>query len=302
MVIAIFGPTGVGKTEVAIATGERLRLLGERPIAISCDAFQVYRGLERLSGAPTYEQRQALEHRLVGCLDISESFSAGRFARLAHQEIDDCLTSGFRPIVVGGTGLYLRAALSDLKLKPPAPAALRETLLEQMGRVGPSRMHSLLYERDADAASSIEPTDRRRIVRALELLEMGYTPPRRGESELFTQEMRHSTLLVGLVMQRERLYERIDRRVDEMVETGVFEEVVAADRNGASKTARKALGFSQLLTGDVSEMKKRTRQYAKRQLTWMRKLKGVRMLDVDDMAASDCAERIICLYQGGTAL
>jgi tRNA dimethylallyltransferase len=87
-----------------------------------------------------------------------------------------------------------------------------------------------------------------------------------------------------------------------MVDTGVFEEVVAADRNGASKTARKALGFSQLLTGDVSEMKKRTRQYAKRQLTWMRKLEGVRMLDVDDMAASDCAERIICLYQGGTAL
>jgi tRNA dimethylallyltransferase len=302
VVIAIFGPTGVGKTEVAIATGERLRLRGESPVAISCDAFQVYRGLEGLTGAPSRKQREALEHRLVGFLDISESFSAGRFARLAHQQIDDCLNRGCSPIVVGGAGLYLRAALSDLNLKPPAPQPLRRALQDQMERLGPRHMHGLLCERDADAGGAIEPTDRSRIVRALELLEMGYAPPSRGNSQLWTQEMRHPTLLVGLVMRRENLYARIDQRVDAMVEQGVYEEVFAADRNGASTTARKALGFSDLLAGDVEAMKRRTRRYAKRQLTWMRKLEGVRLLDTDNLTASACAQRIVSLYQAGTSL
>src|SRR5881409_3426661 len=112
-VLALFGPTAVGKTGVAIATAERLRGRGEDPVAVSCDALQVYRGLEVLTGAATEQERARLEHRLLGIADVTEEFSAGRFAELAHTEIDSLLALGRRPIVVGGTGLYLRAALSE---------------------------------------------------------------------------------------------------------------------------------------------------------------------------------------------
>src|SRR4051812_49818448 len=120
-VIAIFGPTGVGKTEVAIALAERLRADGEDPVAVSADAMQVYAGLPILTGAATSEQQRQLEHRLLGVVPVSEPFSAGAYARLAHAEVDAALHAGRRPIVVGGTGLYPRAALAELDLRPPVP-------------------------------------------------------------------------------------------------------------------------------------------------------------------------------------
>ena len=118
-VLALFGPTAVGKTGVAIALAERLRERGEDPVAVNCDSIQVYRGLEILSGAASGDERERLEHRLLGVRPGHEEFSAGRFAELAHAEIDGLLDQGRRPIVVGGTGLYLRAALSELDLRPP---------------------------------------------------------------------------------------------------------------------------------------------------------------------------------------
>src|SRR5690242_11107726 len=117
--IALFGPTGVGKTAVALALAEQLRARGEDPVAVSADALQVYAGLEVLTGTATAAERGRLEHRLVSFLPIDASFSAGQYAQLAHAEIDDLLASGRRPIVVGGTGLYLRAALAELDMRPP---------------------------------------------------------------------------------------------------------------------------------------------------------------------------------------
>jgi tRNA dimethylallyltransferase len=292
-VFAIFGPTGIGKTALAIALGARLRARGERPVAVSADALQVYRGLETLTGVASAAEQARLEHRLVSILPVDARFSAGEYAQLAHAEIDGLLHAGARPIVVGGTGLYLRAALADLKLRPPPPDELRERLERDLERRGPEALHAALARRAPWAAERIGPRDRSRIVRALELHELGELEPPDGPNQLWTTDTRHPTRLVGLVMGRDALYARIDARVDEMVAAGAVEEVRAAHAAGASDTARKALGFDELLAGDVEAMKRRTRNFAKRQLTWMRKLPGVDVVDVTGRAPEAVAEALL---------
>jgi tRNA dimethylallyltransferase len=213
---------------------------------------------------------------------VGETFSAGQFAALAHEEIDAAVTAGRRPIVVGGTGLYLQAALTGLELRPPPPPGVRERIVIELDERGVEALHAELAERSPAAAAAIQPSDRTRVVRALELLEMGEEPaPAGDESRLWTAELRRPTFLCGLTLERERLYARIDARVDEMVAAGAEEEVRRADAAGASATARKALGFEELLRGDVHAMKRRTRNYAKRQLTWMRRLRGISVFDAD---------------------
>jgi tRNA dimethylallyltransferase len=289
-VIALFGPTGVGKTAVAVALARRLRGLGEDPVAVSADALQVYAGLETLTGTATAAERAALEHRLISVLPVDATFSAGQYSELAHEQIDTLLAEGRRPIVVGGTGLYLRAALTELSLRPPPPQGVRERWTEELERRGPVALHATLVQRAPWAAATIEPTDRQRIVRALELLDMGELEPPGQESELWTAAVRRTTLLLGLVMEREALYARIDRRVEEMVAAGAQDEVRRANAAGASTTARKALGFEELLSGDIEAMKRHTRNYARRQLTWMRKLGGVEVLDTTGRTPDEVAE------------
>jgi tRNA dimethylallyltransferase len=296
-VIAVFGPTGVGKTAVAVSLGERLRALGEHPVAVSADALQVYAGLETLTGAAGAEERARLEHRLIAFLPVDASFSAGQYAELAHAEIDRLLAGGQRPIVVGGTGLYLRAALTELSLKPAPPEGVRERWISELERRGPAALHATLAERAPWAAAEIEPADRQRVVRALELLEVGELEPPGEGSELWSASMRHPTVLVGLVMERERLYAGIEARVEAMLAAGVQQEVRRANAAGASGTARKALGFEELLVGDVEAMKRRTRNYARRQLTWMRKLAAVNLIDVTGRAPDEVAAEIVALWK-----
>lgn len=236
-VLCIFGPTGVGKTGVAIELADQLRERGEDPVAISCDALQVYAGLERLTGAASAEQRARLEHRLVGFVPVTEPFSVGDYMRLAHREVDMALEAGRRPIVVGGTGLYLRAAIAELSL-----------------------------------------------VKA---------PPEAEESELWSPRTRHPTQIFGLDMDRERLYARIDARTEAIVASGALEEVEAAEVAGPSRTARKALGFDELLGGDVETMKRRSRNYARRQLTWMRKVPNLEWVDRGELGDAEVAAAIV---------
>jgi tRNA dimethylallyltransferase len=210
-VVGIFGPTGVGKTGVAIELAELLLERGEDPVAINCDALQVYEGLEALSGAATPEDQARLEHRLLSFVPVTSDFSVGDYMPLAHQEIDGALEADRRPIVVGGTGLYLRAALAELSLKK--------------------------------------------------------VPPKSEDSELWSPETRHPTTIFGLDMNRAQLYERIDARTEAIAAAGAAEEARRADALGPGRTARKALGFDELLAGDVEAMKKRSRNYARRQLT-----------------------------------
>ncbi len=235
-VIALFGPTGVGKTAIAVALAARLRAAGEDPVAVSADALQVYAGLETLTGVASPAERAVLEHRLLSFVPLDASFSAGEYAQLAHAEIDALLARGRRPIVVGGTGLYLRAALADLDFKPPPPE---------------------------------------------------------GPSQLWSEDMRRPTLLVGLTLERQQLYARIDARVERMLAAGAREEVLRAHAAGASVTARKALGFEELLAGDIEAMQRRTRNYARRQLSWMRKMAGVHPIDVTGRAPEEIGAEIV---------
>jgi tRNA dimethylallyltransferase len=292
-VIALFGPTGVGKTALAVALAARLRAAGEQPVAVSADALQVYIGLETLTGVASPAERAALEHRLVSFLPLDASFSAGQYADLAHAEIDALLAEGRRPLVVGGTGLYLRAALTELSLRPPPPEGLRERLTAELEREGSAALHARLARGAPWAAQRIDPADRQRIVRALELLATGELEPPEGPSQLWTDEVRRPTLLVGLTLAREQLYARIDARVERMLAAGVREEVLRAHAAGASVTARKALGFEELLAGDVEAMQRRTRNYARRQLSWMRKLAGVHLIDVTGRPPESVAAEIV---------
>ena len=288
-VVAIFGPTAVGKTGVAIALARFLRERGEDPVAIGCDSIQVYRGLEILGGAPTPAEKNELEHRLVGVAEVSEEFSAGRFARLAHREIDSLLSEGRRPIVVGGTGLYLRAALAELDLRPPVPAAVRADVERDLEARGAEALHA---ELPGELRSGVHPNDRKRIGRLTELERLGIAPHQSSEG-LWTERLRRPARLFGLTLDRDELHGRIDARVDGMVAAGARDEAAQADATGASRTARAAIGFSELLVGEVERMKSAQRAFARRQLTWMRRMPGVELVDRSGADDQDVARVIL---------
>lgn len=296
-VVAIFGPTAVGKTGVAVALAGLLAERGERAVAVNCDSIQVYAGLEVIAGAPTGQERRQLEHRLVGFLPVSEEFSAGRYAELAHEQIDELLGEGVWPLVVGGTGLYLRAALAELDLRPPVPAELQREIETEMKARGPGSMHADLPER---FRGWVAPGDRKRIARLTGLLRLGQepAPDAIGGGELWTRSLRHRTVLAGLTMDPQCLEERISRRVDAMAEAGAAREAAAALEAGASRTARAALGFTEFGAGDLDRVKALHRRYGRRQMTWMRRMEGVDLLDRDGRSDLEVAREIIGLADG----
>ena len=177
---------------------------------------------------------------------------------------------------------------------------MRQRWVAELEQRGPAALHVVLAQRAPWAAAEIQPTDRQRIVRALELLDSGELEPPGEESELWTDSVRRPTLRIGLVMERDRLSAEIEARVDRMLASGVQDEVRRANAAGASVTARKALGFEELLAGDVEAMKRRTRNYARRQLTWMRKLAAVNEIDVTGRSADEVAEQVQQLWLTAT--
>jgi tRNA dimethylallyltransferase len=273
LVVAIFGPTASGKTAVAEALAERIPAE-----LVSADSMQVYRGL------PILTNQSARPARLVAIWDLDHEASVGEYQELAHRAIDEILESDRTPIVVGGTGLYLRAALAQLKLPPaPEPGARRrwESFYDSEGA---ERAHGALAERDPEAAAAVHANDRRRVVRALELAEAGHSLSP-DEDRLWAEETRHPTLIVGLELPAAELDRRIAARTEAMFEAGVQEEVRRALERPISQTARYALGLEEVATLPADEAKealtRRTRRYAAYQRKWMRRIPGLVSLTAD---------------------
>jgi tRNA dimethylallyltransferase len=271
-VLAIFGPTASGKTAVAERVADRLG--GE---VVSADSMQAYRGLPILTAQPDRPTR------LVGIWPLAHEGSVAEYAELAHAAIDDLLAGGRTPVVAGGTGLYLRAALADLDV-PPAPGAERRARWERIyDRLGGERSHAVLAKRDPVAAARLHRNDRRRVVRALELTELGSSL--RSAERLWTDDTRRPAIVFGLDVPREVLAQRIEARARGMVADGVEEEVRRALAAGPSATVVHALGLREI--GELPRQQAlealivRTRRYAAYQRKWMRRIPGLVTVTAD---------------------
>jgi tRNA dimethylallyltransferase len=267
LVLGMFGPTASGKTAVAEELAARFPAE-----LISADSMQVYRGLPILTNQPSAETR------LVGIWGLDHEASVAEYQRLAHVAVDAALDAGRTPVVVGGTGLYLRAALSALELPPAPEPGRREHWQLVYDRVGGERAHELLADRDPGAAGSIHPNDRRRVVRALELTDAGRSLKPRAD-RLWATDTRHPTVVIGLEVPRPELLRRIDERTRGMFEAGVQDEVARALAAPISPTARKALGLAEIARLDreeaIAAVSLRTRRYAAYQRKWMRRIPGL---------------------------
>ncbi|MGN6379351.1 MAG: tRNA (adenosine(37)-N6)-dimethylallyltransferase MiaA [Gaiellales bacterium] len=283
--MAIFGPTASGKSAVAMALAE---LVGGE--IVSCDAMQAYSGLPILTNQPSPEDQQRVRHHLVGVWPPEHEGSVAEFGQLAQAAIDDVLTRGRTAVVAGGSGLYMRAALAEMP-PPPQPAdGARERMGSLYDRAGADAAHALLVERDPVAAAAVHPNDRRRVVRALELAEAGFSLAP-ADDRLWSADHRLPTVLVGLDVDAGAVTARIAARTRAMFEAGVEAEVRAAlAAHAFSHTAARIHGLQDvtaLLHGEIDRneairrLDVRTRRYAKRQRTWMRKLPGMRVIDAD---------------------
>lgn len=284
--VAIVGPTAVGKSDVADALAFELG-----SSVISADAMQVYRGMDIGTGKMPPEERRA-PLLLIDMIEPDETYSAALFQRDARLEIDRLLGEGRLPILCGGTGLYIKAALDDMAFPSGEVGAAErsryEALAEELGDEG---LHALLAERDPESASCIHPHNVRRVIRALEMHDEGVSYARQ-KAGFSTPRARYHTAYFGLTRDRSRLYERIDARVDAMVAGGLLAEATCLKEAGYADaiTSRQAIGYKELydyLDGlcsfeeAVDTIKMRSRRYAKRQLSWFRRDERIQWLDMD---------------------
>lgn len=297
-VVCVAGPTASGKSLVADLVAERLGTS-----VISVDAMQVYRGMDvGTAKTPPAERRAPL--LMVDVADPLENYSAQRFQVAARACADALLAEGRVPVLCGGTGLYLDAVIDEMDFPAGEVGGKSrrayESLLEERG---PAALHALLAERDPESAAIIHPNNSRRVVRALELLDEGESYARRHEG-LRARVPHYDAIIWGLTMARERLYERIDARVDAMVAGGLVDEVRGLAERGLTTevTAGQAIGYKEVLGAlsgactleeAVEAVKARSRRYAKRQLSWLRRDGRVRWIDLDETGPEGAAEVIV---------
>lgn len=302
-VIAVVGPTASGKSAVADLVAEAL---GSE--VVSADAMQVYRGMDiGTAKTPVSERRVPL--LLVDVADPTEPYSAALFQRDSRREIDRLRAEGRVPVLCGGTGLYVRAALDEMEFpRGEVDGAARQRYQDLAGKLGPEGVHALLAERDPESAALIHPHNVRRVVRALEMLDEGVSYAR--QSAGFSKPREHyPSLQFALTMDRARLYARIDARVDAMMRVGLLDEVRGLMDAGAADalTSRQAIGYKELIDAlegrctigeAVDLIKLRSRRYAKRQLSWFRRDPRITWLDMDVLDAGGAARLIVDALDG----
>jgi tRNA dimethylallyltransferase len=281
-VVGLFGPTASGKSDIAAAMA---RLVPAE--VVSADSMQVYDGL------PILTNRSPHPERLVGIWPLSHEASVGEYAPLAQAAIDEALEMGRTPVVVGGTGLYFRAALSELDFPPAPQDGAREKWSRLYDEDGSEAAHAILREIDPAAAGRVHPNDRRRVVRALELADAGASLVP-SDDRLFGGGWRHPTLVVGLDVPKDVLEARIAERTRRMFALGVENEVHQALDEPMSATARKVIGLDDVATlpreQAIEALAARTRRYAAYQRKWMRSLEGVVMVAADRPSEETAAE------------
>jgi tRNA dimethylallyltransferase len=272
-VIAVVGPTAAGKSDLGVALARQLD--GE---VINADSMQLYRGMDIGTAKLTEEERQGVPHRLLDIWDVTETASVAEYQRLARAEIDRLLAEGRTPILVGGSGLYIRGAIDALEF-PGTDPAVRARLEAELAELGSGVLHARLAAADPEAARAILPSNGRRVVRALEVIEITGRP---FTANLPGHEAVYDTLQIGVDVERPELDERIARRVDRMWEAGLMDEVRRLECAGlrAGRTASRALGYQQVLAalaGEYGEDQARaetvraTKRFARRQDSWFRR-------------------------------
>jgi tRNA dimethylallyltransferase len=299
--ICIVGPTGVGKTGMALELAGRWG--GE---IVGADSMQVYRHMDIGTAKPTPEERRRIPHHLLDVVDPDEPFDASRYIELAHGVIDSLHRQGKPVFVVGGTGLYIRALLGGLIDGPGADEALRQELKKEMNNRGKAHLYGRLRTRDPRAADRIDQHDGVRIIRALEVLELTGRSIVEHQQEHSFRDSPYAAMRIGLRLDRERLNDRIDRRAERMIADGFAEEVGRLlDMGwGESLKSMQALGYRQMidclagrqsLEQAVGLIKRDTRRYAKRQMTWFAADREIGWLDPGDVeAASGRIDVFLC--------
>lgn len=282
-VAALVGPTAVGKSGTAIEVAERI----DAEI-VSVDSMQIYRGMDIGTDKVSPDDRGRVPHHLLDLREPTHDLTVAEFQELARHAIDDIASRGKLPLLVGGSGLYFRAVVDDLDFPPRSPE-VRAALEERIDIEGPAPLHAELSERDPVAAARIEPNNARRIVRALEVIELTGRPF--SENDAWDRyKSRFDLRVAGLERPPEQLHDRIERRVGEMLDRGLIEEVWRLQERGLGLTARQALGYRQVLEAPATtrddlqrEISKATRRFARRQRSWFRADPRIRWFD----AASD---------------
>jgi len=298
--VVIVGPTAVGKSRIAILVAEAL---GTE--VLTADSRQVYRGMDIGTDKPSPTERRGVPHRLVDLVDPDQPFNTGEFRRLAIAEIERLHRLGKIPLLVGGTGLYIRTVLRGLWEGPPADWAFRRALEREAEMRGADWLYRRLAEVDPESARRLHPHDRVKIIRALEVHHLVGRPLSDAHRKHAFADTPFSSLLIGLSRPRATLYQRVDARVESELAKGLVEETKRLMEHGYGRhlSAMKGLGYRQIagyLAGDydydeaVRRLKRDTRRFAKRQMTWFRKEPGIQWLLIEDAETpAHVAERIL---------
>lgn len=306
-VLAIVGATASGKTWLGVETAKKFN--GE---VISADSMQIYKGLDIASAKPSAEEMQGIPHHLIDFLERDVTFSAADYVRLADEKIRDVLSSRKLPIIVGGTGLYIDSLLENVRFSEvKSDEDYRRELYDTARNQGNDVLYSRLLEVDPEAAETIHMNNVVRVVRALEVFHVTGRKFSELKAESRTQESPYNSLIIGLnCSDREVLYNRINSRVDEMIENGLVDEARNIWTAGGMTTAANAIGYKELipffdqkapLSDCIEKIKQETRRYAKRQLTWFRKNERIRWIIFDDFSQKyeilQKAEKTIANYK-----